>query len=112
MVRMRRTLSHGSLQGWSAVAVHLEPSEPQHGGFHLTLFPEERSPTTLFLRPEQLLGLCELSAREETTDRQLWEALGRIPLEPLLPSRSLAARLRALLVDRAVEIRQVIETRK
>jgi hypothetical protein len=43
-----------------------------------------------------------------TTDSALWEAVARIPLEPLLPNRSLQGRLRALLTDCAGPIREQV----
>lgn len=85
--------------------MHLEPAEPHKGGFYLTLFPDGRGPSTVFLRPPQLTQLCDMAASSATTDQQLWDAVARIPLEPLLPSRTLAARLRMLLVDQAAAIR-------
>jgi hypothetical protein len=109
MPTARRTFAHGPNGGWSAIAVHLEAAEPQKGGFTLTLFPDGRPPTAVFLRPQQLQQLCEMAASAQTTDQQLWEAVAKIPLEPLLPSRTLAARLRMLLVDQASAIREQVK---
>jgi hypothetical protein len=102
----RRTFAHAPTGGWSAIAVHLEAAESTQEGFYLTIFPEGRSPQVVFLRPPQLAQLLDLAAQQSVSDPQLWEAVAKIPLEPLLPNRSLAARLRALLVDQAGPIRE------
>lgn len=108
---VRRTLAHGPQGGWSAIAVHLEAAEASKDGFYLTLFPDGRSPQVVFLRPNQLASLVDMAGSSSTTDAQLWEMVAKIPLEPLLPNRSLAARLRALLVDQATAIRDTIRAR-
>jgi hypothetical protein len=104
----RRTFAHGPQGGWSAIAVHLEAAEATQEGFYLTLFPDGRSPQVVFLRLNQLSQLIEMAAQSSVTDTQLWEAVAKIPLEPLLPNRSLASRLRALLVDQTSAIREQI----
>jgi len=108
MSGVRRTFSHGPQGGWSAIALHIEAAEASKEGFYLTLFPDGKSPAVLFLRPPQLAHLLDMAASSTVTDPQLWEAVAKIPLEPLLPNRSLAARLRALLVDQAGAIREQI----
>jgi hypothetical protein len=105
---VRRTFSHGPQGGWSAVALHLESAESSKEGFYLTLFPDGKSPAVIFLRPPQLAQLLDMAASSTVTDAQLWETVAKIPLEPLLPNRSLSARLRALLVDQASAIRDEI----
>lgn len=107
----RRTFSHGPTGGWSAIAVHLEPAEATKEGFYLTLFPDGRSPSVVFLRPSQLAQLIDMAASSSVTDQQLWDTVAKIPLEPLLPNRSLSARLRALLVDQASPIREEVQLR-
>jgi hypothetical protein len=104
---VRRTIAHPT-GGWSAIAVHVEAAESSQEGFYLTLFPDGRAPQVVFLRPNQLSQLIDLAAQSSVTDAQLWETVAKIPLEPLLPNRSLAARLRALLVDQASPIRDQI----
>lgn len=108
---IRRTFTHGPDGGWSAIALHLEAAEASREGFYLTLFPDGRSPQVVFLRPAQLASLIDMAASSSVTDQQLWDAVARIPLEPLLPSRSLSARLRALLVDHAAAIRDQVRAR-
>jgi hypothetical protein len=105
---VRRTFSHGQQGGWSAIALHLEAAESSKEGFYLTLFPDGKSPSVLFLRPAQVAQLLDMTASSTVTDVQLWDAVAKIPLEPLLPNRSLAGRLRALLVDQASAIRDQI----
>ncbi len=107
----RRTIANPQ-GGWSAIALHLEAAEASQEGFYLTLFPDQRSPQVVFLRPQQLTQLLEMAAQSTVTDTQLWEAVARIPLEPLLPNRSLAARLRALLVDQASAVRDQIRAQQ
>jgi hypothetical protein len=104
---VRRTIAHPT-GGWSAIAVHVEAAESTQEGFYLTLFPDGKSPQVVFLRPNQLAHLIDLSAQSSVSDAQLWESVAKIPLEPLLPNRSLAGRLRALLVDQASAIRDQI----
>ena len=113
---MRRTIAHPTTDalGWSSLAIHLEASETARGGFVLTLFYDTgRAPTTVFLQPKQLEKLCEMAASSAHTDQDVWDTLGKVPLEPLPPSRGLSSRLRALLVDHAAairnEVRSVIE---
>lgn len=108
----RRTIAHGPEGGWSALAVHLEPAAGGKEGFYLTLFSDGRAPSVVFLRPQQLAQLVEQAAQTQITDQQLWEAVARIPLEPLLPSRSLSAKLRALLVDQATPIREQVRAQE
>jgi hypothetical protein len=104
---VRRTIAHPS-GGWSAIAVHVEAAESTQEGFYLTLFPDGKSPQVVFLRPNQMAQLIDLAGQSSVTDAQLWETVAKIPLEPLLPNRSLSARLRALLVDQASPIRDQI----
>lgn len=104
----RRTFAHGPEGGWSAISVHLEPASGGKEGFYLTLFSDGRAPSVVFLRPAQLAHLIDLAAQAQVTDQQIWESVARIPLEPLLPSRSLSSKLRALLVDQATPIREQV----
>jgi hypothetical protein len=108
---MRRTIAHPTTEalGWSSVAIHLEPSEQSRGGFVLTLFYDTgRAPAAVFLQPKQLDKLCEMAASSAHSDQDVWDTLGKVPLEPLAPSRGLSARLRALLVDHATAIRNEV----
>jgi|GEM_PF-3461652 len=94
--------------GWSAVALTLRPADPQRGGFELNLVPDTgKPPSTVFLRPQQILQLLEMAASSSHSDQELWELLSRVPLEPLLPSRGMAARLRWLLVEQAGPVREL-----
>ena len=101
-MQARRTIEHGTDGGWSSVAVHLQPATGGKEGFYLTLFPDARPPTVVFLRPPQLAQLVELAGQANVTDQQIWDVVAKIPMEPLLPARSLYPRLRALLVDSRV----------
>jgi hypothetical protein len=107
---VRRTYAHGPSGGWSAISVHLEAAEATKEGFYLTLFPDGKSPQVVFLRPRQLAQLVDMAASSSVTDPQLWDEVAKIPLEPLLPNRSLAARLRTILVDQATAIREQVRT--
>jgi len=111
-MQARRTIEHGTDGGWSSVAVHLQPAGGGKEGFYLTLFPDARPPTVVFLRPQQLTQLVELAGQANTTDQQIWDMVAKIPMEPLLPSRSLYPRLRALLVDCASSIRAQIRAQE
>jgi hypothetical protein len=105
MQQARRTIEHGPDGGWSSVAVHLQPAPQGKDGFYLTLFPDARPPTVIFLRPQQLQQLVDMAAQAAVTDQQIWDVVAKIPMEPLLPARSLYPRLRALLVDAAAAMR-------
>lgn len=111
-MQARRTIEHGTDGGWSSVAVHLQPAGGGKEGFYLTLFPDARPPTVVFLRPQQLTHLVEAAGQANTTDQQIWDMVAKIPMEPLLPSRSLYPRLRALLVDCASSIRAQIRAQE
>ena len=45
----------------AAIAVHVEAAESTQEGFYLTLFPDGKSPQVVFLRPNQLAHLIDLS---------------------------------------------------
>jgi hypothetical protein len=107
-MQARRTFAHGPEGGWSAIALHLEPAEHGKEGFYLTLYPDGRPPAVVFLRGPQVSHLLDLASSSATTDQAIWEYVAKIPLEPLLPSRTLAIRLRALLVDCAGAIRDQV----
>jgi hypothetical protein len=111
-MQARRTIEHGGEAGWSSVAVHLQPAGPGKEGFYLTLFPDARPPTVVFLRPQQLAQLVEMAAQTQVSDQQIWDVVAKIPMEPLLPARSLYPRLRALLVDSASSIRAQIRAQE
>jgi len=111
-MQARRTIEHGTDGGWSSVAVHLQPATGGKEGFYLTLFPDARPPTVVFLRPPQLGQLVELAGQANVTDQQIWDVVAKIPMEPLLPARSLYPRLRALLVDCASSIRTQIRAQE
>src|SRR5213080_3304603 len=111
-MQARRTIEHGPEGGWSSVAVHIAPATGGKEGFYLTLFPDGRPPTVVFLRPPQLTQLVELAGQANVTDQQIWDYVAKIPMEPLLPSRSLYPRLRALLVDCASSIRAQIRAQE
>ena len=111
-MQARRTIEHSPELGWSSVAVHLQPAGGGKEGFYLTLFPDARPPTVVFLRPQQLTQLVELAGQANTTDQQIWDVVAKIPMEPLLPSCSLYPRLRALLVDCASSIRAQIRAQE
>jgi hypothetical protein len=111
-MQARRTIEHGGEAGWSSVAVHLQCATGGKEGFYLTLFPDARPPTVVFLRPPQLAQLVDLAGQANVTDQQIWDVVAKIPMEPLLPSRSLYPRLRALLVDSASSIRAQIRAQE
>ncbi len=111
-MQARRTIEHPTDGGWSSVAVHLQPAGGGKEGFYLTLFPDARPPTVVFLRPPQLAQLVELAGPAHVTDQQIRDVVAKIPMEPLLPSRSLYPRLRALLVDCASSIRAQIRAQE
>ncbi|HEY2747008.1 MAG TPA: hypothetical protein VGL86_20435 [Polyangia bacterium] len=111
-MQARRTIEHDGEGGWSSVAVHLQAAASDKEGFYLTLFPDARPPTVVFLRPPQLAQLVELAGQANVTDQQIWDVVAKIPMEPLLPSRSLYPRLRALLVDCASSIRAQIRVQE
>jgi hypothetical protein len=104
----RRTIEHGPEAGWSSVAVTIAPAAVGKDGFYLTLFPDARPPSTIFLRPQQLQQIVDLAGQAAVTDQQIWDVVAKIPMEPLLPNRSLYPRLRSLLVDAAGPIRAQI----
>src|SRR6478736_5670582 len=108
----RRTIEHPADGGWSSVAVHLQSAPPGKDGFYLTLYPDGRPPTVIFLRPPQLQQIVEMAGQAAVTDQQIWDVVAKIPMEPLLPSRSLYPRLRALLVDAAASIRAQIRAQQ
>jgi hypothetical protein len=108
----RRTIEHAAEGGWSSVAVHLQAAGPGKDGFYLTLFPDARPPTVIFLRPPQLQQILDMAGQAAVTDQQIWDVVAKIPMEPLLPSRSLYPRLRALLVDAAAAIRAQIRAQQ
>src|SRR5262245_46146627 len=111
-MQARRTIEHGAEAGWSSVAVNLAPAGGDKEGFYLTLFPDARPPTVVFLRPPQLSQLVDLAAQAQVSDQQIWDVVAKIPMEPLLPSRSLYPRLRALLIDCASSIRAQIRAQE
>jgi hypothetical protein len=111
-MQARRTIEHGADGGWSSVAVHLQTAGAGKEGFYLTLFPDARPPTVVFLRPPQLQQLVEMAGQAQVTDQQIWDVVAKIPMEPLLPARSLYPRLRALLVDCASSIRAQIRAQE
>lgn len=104
-MQVRRSFAHEPEGGWSSVALHLAPAEIGKDGFYLTLFPDGRPPAVVFLSQRQVGQLIEMAQESITSDQALWDFVAKIPLEPLLPSRTLAGRLRALLVDCASGIR-------
>jgi hypothetical protein len=108
----RRTIEHSGEGGWSSVAVHLQAAGPGKDGFYLTLFPDARPPSVIFLRPPQLQQILDMAGQAAVTDQQIWDVVAKIPMEPLLPSRSLYPRLRALLVDAAAAIRAQIRAQQ
>lgn len=111
-MQARRTIEHAADGGWSSVAVHLQAAGGGKEGFYLTLFPDARPPTVVFLRPPQLQQLVEMAGQTQVTDQQIWDVVAKIPMEPLLPARSLYPRLRALLVDCASSIRAQIRAQE
>lgn len=104
---MFRTYAHSPEGGWSAIAIHLAPAETT--GFYLTLFPDARPPVVVFLNGVQLTALLEMAETATVTDQALWDVVAKIPMEPLLPCRSLYPRLRALLIDSAAPIRDQLQ---
>jgi hypothetical protein len=104
----RRSHAHGPEGGWSSIALHLAIAENGKDGFYLTLFPDARPPAVVFLTARQLQQLLDLAHDQACSDQAVWEFVAKIPLEPLLPSRTLATRLRWLLTDSAANIREQV----
>src|SRR5881409_2649202 len=111
-MQARRTIEHGPEGGWSSIAVNIAPATGGKEGFYLTLFPDARPPTVVFLRPPQLQQLVEMAGQTQVSDQQIWDLVAKIPMEPLLPARSLYPRLRALFVDCALSIRAQIRAQE
>jgi hypothetical protein len=107
-MQARRSFSHGSDGGWSSIALHIQAAENGKEGFYLTLFPDGRPPAVVFLSPRQVIQLLDMAQSSATEDHAIWDVVAKIPLEPLLPSRTLSGRLRALLVDYAGAIREAV----
>jgi hypothetical protein len=108
-MQVRRSLTHGPEGGWSSIALHIAPAEGGKEGFYLTLFPDARPPATVFLSPRQLAHLLDLAQDPGQADHAVWDYVAKVPLEPLLPSRTLATRLRWLLTDSANAIREQVK---
>lgn len=88
----------GNAREFLSVAVRIAAATGGKDGFSVQLFPDLRPPQTIYVTPtqmEKILGLAESDASET----EIWAELAKIPLEPLLPARSLYPRLRQLLVD-------------
>ena len=107
-MQVRRTSAHGPDGGWSSIALHLAPAEGGKEGFYLTLFPEARASAVVFLSPRQLQEVLDIAEDQGKSDQACWDYVAKIPLEPLLPSRSLGTRLRWLLTDSAASIREQV----
>jgi hypothetical protein len=106
-MQVRRSISDPRA-GWSSVALHLAAADNGKDGFYLTMFPDARPAATVFLSPRQLQQLLDMAQDQGTSDQSLWDFVAKIPLEPLLPNRSLATRLRWLLSDAAAQIREQV----
>ena len=88
-----------------SIAVRITVVTGGKDGFNIQLFPDLRAPQAIYLtmpQMDRLLGLAEAGA----TENELWAELGKIPIEPLQPARSLYPRLRQLLVDQAAPLRE------
>src|SRR5437660_3281898 len=107
-MQVRRSHAFGPDGGWCSIALHLAAAEGGKEGFYLTLFPDARPQATVFLSPRQLEQLIELAHDSAQTDQAVWDFVAKIPLEPLLPSRTLGTRLRWLLLDSANAIREQV----
>jgi hypothetical protein len=107
-MQVRRSYAHGPDGGWSSIALHFAPAEGGKEGFYLTLFPDARPPATVFLSPRQVQQLLDLAQDGAEPDQAVWDFVAKVPLEPLLPSRTLATRLRWLLADSANAIREQV----
>jgi hypothetical protein len=107
-MQVRRTSALGPDGGWSSIALHLAPAEGGKEGFYLTLFPDNRASAVVFLSPRQLQEVLDIAEDQGKGDQAAWDYVAKIPLEPLLPSRSLGIRLRWLLTDSAAAIRQQV----
>ena len=95
----------GAAPIWAAVAVALSPAGGDKEGFYLALYPDGRPSAVVFLRPDQARKLLEMAREANVSDIEIWDFVAKIPMEPILPSRSLSPRLRALFVDCADAIR-------
>jgi hypothetical protein len=105
-MQVRRSITH---DGWSSIALHLAAADGGKDGFYLTMFPDARPATTVFLSPRQLQQLLDMAQDTATSDQAIWDFVAKIPLEPLLPSRTLSTRLRWLLSDAAAQIREQVK---
>ncbi len=107
-MQVRRSITHGPEGGWSSVALHLAPAEADKDGFYLTLFPDARPQSVVFLTATQLQKLLDLAEDSAASDLAIWDLVAKVPLEPLLPSRAMGTRLRWLLLDSASSIREQV----
>jgi len=107
-MQVRRSLALGPDGGWSSIALHLAPAEGGKERFYLTLFPDARPQATVFLSPRQVQQLVDIAQDSAQPDQAVWDFVAKIPLEPLLPSRTLGTRLRWLLSDSANAIRELV----
>ena len=105
---MLRSRADGPDGGWSSIAIHMAPAEGGKEGFYLTLIPDNRPPAKVFLSPRQAQQLLDLAQDGAQPDHAIWDYVAKIPLEPLLPSRTLATRLRWLLADFSTAIREQV----
>ena len=76
----------------------------------MQLFSDLKPAQSIYVTALQLENLLEI-AHGSAPDAEVWAELAKVPLEPLAPARSLYSRLRALLVDCAVPLREEITTR-
>ncbi len=105
-MKAKRTLVVGEAHEiyWASVAVGISPAGPDKEGFYVAVFPDGKTLTTVFLRPDQAIKLIELAKNPSSTDAEIWDYVAKIPMEPLAPSRALGPKLRALLADFGTDI--------
>ncbi len=106
-----RSLTHAGA-GWSSLALHLQAAGDDKSGFYLSVYPDGRPPANVFVRGDQLEKLVEMAEDPVISEQALWDAVAHIPLEPLLPSRTLGTRLRWLLCDCKAQIRAEISAQR
>ncbi len=106
-----RSITHAG-SGWSSVALHLCTAGDDKSGFYLAVYPDGRPPANVFVPGDQLEKLVEMAEDPTISEQALWDAVAHIPLEPLLPSRTLGTRLRWLLGDCKAQIRAEIAAQR
>lgn len=94
-----------------SVAVRIAPASGGKDGFFIQLFPDMRGPQSVYLTAPQLERLL-VTAESGASDSEVWAELAKIPMEALAPARGLYPRLKNLLLDGAVQLRDEISVQR